>query len=77
MQAIGLGLLADEVNAGTPAETIRDHFYARPDWRWGGMPDWTNPRIEIDGALRAVGQAGVLRVRRPIVGSFGNGGGWI
>lgn len=27
----------------------------------GGMPDWTNPRIEIDGALRDIGQAGVVR----------------
>lgn len=61
VQAIGLGLLADEVDAGTPAETIRDRLYARPDWLWGGMPDWTNPRFEIDAALRDIGQAGVVR----------------
>jgi hypothetical protein len=61
VQAIGLGLLADEVDAGTPAETIRDRLYARPDWLWGGMPDWTNPRVEIDAALRDIGQAGVVR----------------
>lgn len=61
VQAIGLGLLADEVDAGTPPETIRDRLYARPDWLWGGMPDWTTPRVEIDAALRDIGQAGVVR----------------
>lgn len=25
------------------------------------MPDWTNPRVEIEAALRDNGQAGVMR----------------
>lgn len=61
VQAIGLGLLADEVDAGTSAETIKDRLYARPDWLWGGMPDWTSPHVEINSALRDIGQAGVVR----------------
>lgn len=31
VQAIGLGLLADEVDAGTPAETVRERLYSHTD----------------------------------------------
>ena len=61
VQAIGLGLLADEIDAGTPADTIKERLYARPGWLWGGMPDWTEPRDEVGFALRDIGQAGVVR----------------
>ncbi len=61
MQAIGLGLLADEIDAGTPAEVIKARLYARPGWLWGGMPDWINPTAELDAALRDIGQAGTAK----------------
>jgi hypothetical protein len=61
VQAIGLGLLADEIDAGTPPETRKDRLYARPGWLWGGMPDWAGARGDVDAALRDIGQGGVIR----------------
>jgi hypothetical protein len=61
VQAIGLGLLADEVDAGTSPDDIKDRLYSRSGWLWGGMPDWTAPSDEIGFAQRDVGQAGVVR----------------
>lgn len=61
VQAIGLGLLADEIDAGTGAEEIKRRLYARPGWLWGGMPDWNKPDEELEAALRDIGQGGVAR----------------
>lgn len=61
VQAIGLGLLADEIEAGTDPDAIKNRLYARPGWLWGGMPDWADPRADVDAALREIGQGGVLR----------------
>ncbi len=61
VQVIGIGLLADEIDAGTPEEAIKQKLYARPGWLWGGMPDWTQPKCEVEAALRDIGQGGIIR----------------
>lgn len=60
MQVIGLGFLADEIDAGTPAAAIAQRATARQGL-WGGMPDWNGARDDVEFAVRDVGQAGVAR----------------
>ncbi len=61
MQTIGLGLLADEIDAGTPEKAIKHKLYERPGWLWGGMPSWLHPKDEVEAALRDIGQNGTIR----------------
>ena len=60
VQAIGLGLLADEIDAGITAVALKQRMYARQAL-WGGMPDWAGASDDVELALRDVGQGGVVR----------------
>lgn len=60
MQAIGLGLLADELEVGVSVAAIKQRVDARADL-WGGMPDWNNVGDDLALAVRDLGQAGVSR----------------
>lgn len=60
MQAIGLGFLADELDAGVGVAAIKQRVDARADL-WGGMPDWNSVGDDLALAVRDLGQAGVAR----------------
>lgn len=60
VQAIALGLLADEIDTGVTAAALKKRMYARGRL-WGGMPDWSGAKDDVELALRDVGQGAVVR----------------
>jgi hypothetical protein len=60
VQAIGLGLLAEEIDAGITAAALKQRMYSRQAL-WGGMPDWSGASEDVELAIRDIGQGGVLR----------------
>jgi hypothetical protein len=61
VQVIGLGMLADEIDAGISPTKIQERLYARSGWLWGGMPDLNDPTNLLETTRRDIGQAGLAR----------------